>query len=189
MTSLSTSEAGRETFFVSRHDGITKPIIRSLHSASSSRTSTTLLNHPLPSSSSSQQLQQINLEQKIREWTNIQIRYETKINELDIQLQQSQIHVGQIDEENKRLKIALEHEKQRAKIEQVFFVVLSPILHRLLQTSLEHKIQSLENECKAKRTLIEHDKREHSKIYDELLRETNQVKSIVNNEWKTNPWI
>lgn len=120
MTSLSNSEAGRETFFLSRHDGI-KPIIRSLHSASSSRTSATLLNHPLQLSSSSQQLQRTNLEEKIREWTNLQIRYETKINELETQQQQLQIHSGQIDEENKRLKIALEHEKQRAKIEQVPF--------------------------------------------------------------------
>ena len=116
MTSLSNSEAGRETFYLSRHDGI-KPIIRSLHSASSS----TLLNHPLQLSSSSQQLQRTNLEEKIREWTNLQIRYESKINELETQQQQLQIHSGQIEEENKRLKIALEHEKQRAKIEQVPF--------------------------------------------------------------------
>jgi len=44
---------------------------------------------------------------------------ETKLNELENNNRQLEISSGQINEENKRLKIEIEHEKQQNKIEQV----------------------------------------------------------------------
>lgn len=99
-------------------------ILRPINSASSSITSTTLFNHPiLRSSSSTEQVHrqdalywQKEFEQKNREWQTLQIHHQNQLNQLEI-------HSGQINEENKRLKIALDHEKQRAKIEQVLRTV------------------------------------------------------------------
>lgn len=63
-------------------------------------------------------MQQLN-EIKTMEFEKLKIRYETKLYELEHNYGQLEIRFGQINEENKRLKIELEHEKQHNRIEQV----------------------------------------------------------------------
>lgn len=59
------------------------------------------------------------IETKNHDINGLKQRYETKLNDLENSYRQLEIHSGQINEENKRLKIELEHEKQHHKIEQV----------------------------------------------------------------------
>ena len=124
-------------------------ILQSRHSASSSLTSTTFFNQPvLRSSASTEQVHrqefdhtsalywQKEFEQKNREWQSLQIHHQNQLNQLEI-------HSGQINEENKRLKIALEHEKQRAKIEQVRQSVDHCFATRFLLDQYRTKIENL----------------------------------------------
>jgi len=59
------------------------------------------------------------IETKNNDLTGIKLRYETKLQELEDNNRQLEILSGQINEENQRLKIEIEHEKQQNKIEQV----------------------------------------------------------------------
>jgi hypothetical protein len=59
------------------------------------------------------------IETKNTELSGLKLHYETKLKELEENNRQLEILSGQINEENKRLKIELEHEKQQNRIEQV----------------------------------------------------------------------
>ncbi len=59
------------------------------------------------------------IEMKTKEFDGLTLRYESKLNELEENHRQVEILSGQINEENQRLKIELEHEKRDKKIEQV----------------------------------------------------------------------
>ena len=59
------------------------------------------------------------IELKTNEINTLKVRYETKINALEERNRQLEINSGQINEENKRLKIEIEHEKEKNRIEQV----------------------------------------------------------------------
>ena len=61
------------------------------------------------------------IESKNNEINSLKVRYETKIHGLEDRNRQLEIGSGQINEENKRLKIEIEHEKEKNKIEQVTF--------------------------------------------------------------------
>lgn len=60
-------------------------------------------------------------ELKSVELHKLKLYYETKLHELEDNNRQLEIVSGQIDQENKRLKIELDHEKQRNQIEEVNF--------------------------------------------------------------------
>jgi hypothetical protein len=130
-------------------------------------------------------IQQIN-ESKTKELNGLKVRYETKLQGLEDRNRQLEIHSGQINEENKRLKIENEHEKEKNRIEQVkknINFYLKKFNFLFIQTSLEQHLKEFEGDIgrKIHETKLLHEnekqeiKRQHTRMYQDLLDETNQV--------------
>ncbi|CAF1122041.1 unnamed protein product [Rotaria sordida] len=121
-------------------------------------------------------IEQMN-EIKTNELNKLKFYYETKLHELEDNKIQSEIHLGQINEENKRLKIEITHEKEQNKIEQ-----------KALQQHLKEFKKTLERKIHDIKIIHENDKQEikqqHSKVYQDLLDETNQHLKKTENNYK-----
>ncbi|CAF2187808.1 unnamed protein product [Rotaria magnacalcarata] len=121
-------------------------------------------------------VQQMN-EIKCIELNKLKLYYETKLRECEDSNRQLEVHSGQINQENKRLKIEIEHEKQHNKIEQT---TLEQHLKEF-KSHLERKIHEI-------KIVHEHDKQDikqqHSRIYQDLLDETNQRLKQMENNYK-----
>ncbi|CAF1101885.1 unnamed protein product [Rotaria sordida] len=121
-------------------------------------------------------IEQMN-EIKNNELNKLKFYYETKLHELEDNKIQSEILLGQINEENKRLKIEITHEKEQNKIEQ-----------KALQQHLKEFKKTLERKIHDIKIIHENDKQEikqqHSKVYQDLLDETNQHLKKTENNYK-----
>ncbi|CAF4801640.1 unnamed protein product, partial [Rotaria socialis] len=121
-------------------------------------------------------VQQMN-EIKCTELNKLKLYYETKLRECEDNNRQLEVHSGQINHENRRLKIEIEHEKQQNKIEQ---------------TALEQHLKEFKGHLERKiheiKIVHEHDKQEikqhHSRIYQDLLDETNQRLKQMESNYK-----
>ena len=108
-------------------------------------------------------------ETKNSELETLKNRYETKLHALEDGNKQLELILEQLNEENKRLKFEIEHQKQLTKTEQV---------------TIQEHLKGLQNEMEQKihevKTFHENEKqeirRQHSRMYQDLLEETNQVK-------------
>ena len=109
-------------------------------------------------------------ETKNSELESLKTRYETKVRTLEEANKQLEAILDQINEENKRLKYEHEHQKQQHKTEQVNIQEQLKDFHN----EMERKIHEVKNFHDNDKQEI---KRQHARIYQELLDETNQVPS------------
>ncbi|CAF2987417.1 unnamed protein product [Rotaria sp. Silwood2] len=121
-------------------------------------------------------IEQMN-EIKTTELNKLKFYYETRLHELEDNNKHLEIISGQINEENKRLKIEIEHEQEQNKIEQ-----------KSLQQHLKEFKNTLERKIHEIKFIHENDKQEikqqHSRIYQDLLDETNQRLKKMENNYK-----
>ncbi|CAF4656348.1 unnamed protein product [Rotaria sp. Silwood1] len=121
-------------------------------------------------------IEQMN-EIKATDLNKLKLYYETKLRELEDNNKHLEIISGQINEENKRLKIEVEHEKEQNKIEQT-----------ALQQHLKEFKSTLERKIHEIKIIHANDKQEikqqHSRLYQDLLDETNQRLKKMENNYK-----
>ncbi|UJR09137.1 hypothetical protein I4U23_013383 [Adineta vaga] len=117
------------------------------------------------------------IESKNNEFDSLKLRYENKLHELEESNRQLEIQSGQIVEENKRLKIELEHKKQQHKIELTSLQQHS----KESETDTERKLHELKIFHETEKQEM---KRLHSRTYQDLLDETNQRLKKMENEYK-----
>ncbi|CAF1283970.1 unnamed protein product [Adineta steineri] len=117
------------------------------------------------------------IDTKNNEVDTLKHRYESKLRELEETNRQLEIQSGQIQEENKRLKIEIEHGKQQNRLDQ-----------KSTQQHLKESESDAERKIHELKTLHENEKQEmkrsHSRIYQDLLDETNQRLKKMENEYK-----
>lgn len=128
-------------------------------------------------------------ETKNSELETLKNRYETKLNALENGNKQLETILEQLNEENKRIKYEMEHQKHQTKAEQVkipfLFFICNLNLFYFSKLTIQEHLKELQNEMERKihetKTFHENEKqeirRQHSRMYQDLLDETNQVKN------------
>ncbi|CAF4756763.1 unnamed protein product [Rotaria sp. Silwood2] len=112
-------------------------------------------------------------EAKNNELESLKNRYETKLHTLEDGNKQLEIILEKLNEENQRLKFDIEHQKQQTKTEQI---TIQEHLKEI-QNEMERKLHEIKTFYENEKQEI---KRQHSRTYQDLLDETNQVKKLIN---------
>jgi len=125
-------------------------------------------------------------ESKAHELETLKVRYESKLHAVEDGNKQLEMILEQLNDENKRVKFEFEHYKQQTKAEQVENSIesIDIVSYFRFQLTIQESIKELQTEMERKvhelKSFHENEKqeirRQHSRMYQDLLDETNQVK-------------